>query len=130
MTKAEFNRFLSEFSKKQFTDFELQKTSELINLINENLLEKIAFSIATDSDKKLQRGYLNLKSLMEIVREVIIENAEFKAKNTGLANSPFGSRYEDERWLFKWFLHENLKNLPQWAVDFIRQPPREKGEQK
>lgn len=119
--KAEITKYIfKEHPRTNFPQIEKENAAELLDKLNDELLEKLFFNISLDTQKKLDKAYLNLKTLLEFIKEVIIENAVFNARNSRLTNSPFGSRYEDEQWLFRYFLAQSIKPLPKWAKDFIK----------
>ena len=149
MTYEGFMNFLTGYSKQKFTDFELEQVAKIVEVINDNARETLAFDISRDVYEITKRQPLNLKTFCEFVGVILykkvegivyeisetdkIKEAKKIIREQKIKNPP---DIEKKELLWNFLINEywkrELKNLPQilqnlkWAkmIDIIAPQPK------
>lgn len=118
MTKAEFMRYLETTPKFKANNFEYVKIKELIEALNDDLLEKVAFNISFDKSQRLQRDYLTLKTLTQIIKDEMFAVALKRAENGKIITKDgfdYPSRLDEKEKITTYLYRLSVKSLPEWA---------------
>lgn len=132
MTKNKFKEFLDGHSRLKMTEFEWLRVKELLNALENELLERLAFSISLDRDKKLRLTPLNLSVFMDFVRDELVLKVEDLARKTELMNAPKEmTNYEKNRYLVALYWKKEMAKLPEWAktMPYADEPKKRKNDE-